>query len=823
MIGHIRKKDKKHQLLLNHLLAVSQLSGQFAEKIGLKEAGEIIGLLHDLGKASNQFQNYLLSGTGEKDPDADGYIDPEKMQGKIDHSTAGAQLIYEKLWSKGPKERISAQILALCIASHHSGLIDCLTPSGQNNFKRRMEKTDENTHKDEALRNLQEMEFLLKDRLTQNLTSQIFEKLKDLQEGNNDSDKTMAFKAGLLIRIVFSCVIDADRVDTADFEMPSNIRIRNWGCYQKWPTLIERLDRKLRDFELKENKNQVDLLRTQVSQACLEFASKKRGIYQLTVPTGGGKTLASLRFALNHAQKHAMDRIIYVIPYTSIIDQNAEEIRKILEEKDKKGHYLSRVVLEHHSNLTPEEETRRQNILAQNWDAPLVLTTQVQFLETLFGGGTRGARRLHQLANSVIIMDEIQSIPINMIHMLNLALRFLVRVCDASVVLSTATQPPLDKLDNAYRALMIAPDQHIIANERELYEQLKRVEVFDRRRTEGWSQEEVAELAERQLVEKGSVLIVANTKKSVRALFQAIAERQISNVHMYHLSTNMCPAHRLKVINEIKERLKLGINEPVICVSTQLIEAGVDIDFGVVIRYLAGLDSIAQSAGRCNRHGNRKDPGNVWIVNPKGESIGKLKDITIGIEQALHVLDDYNDNSEAFGNDPIGLEAMAAYYRYYYYERRNEMKYNIGAESTVGRDDDLFNLLSTNTLSLQAYQRINQIPLDIVFRQSFQSAAKEFHVIDSPTRGAIVQYGNAGEKLVIALCSTPKIEKQFKLLNEAQRYSINLFPHEFDKLAANGIIHEIQESGIFYLEKQYYSNVFGWSDEPVSEVMPFIC
>ena len=238
----------------------------------------------------------------------------------------------------------------------------------------------------------------------------------------------------------------------------------------------------------------------------------------MTVPTGGGKTFASLRFALNHAAHHCksdtmIDRIFYIIPYTSIIDQNAEEARKVLEDKDKNGNYLNKVVLEHHSNLTPDEETRRQNLLAENWDAPIVFTTQVQFLEALFGSGTRSARRMHQLANSVIIFDEIQTIPIRCVHMFNLAIRFLVHACGATVVLCTATQPLLDKVAPIQRALKIQPEQRIIPYEKELFKKLKRVEVFDRRKIGGWSDEEIAGLTIQELREKGSVLIVVNTKK----------------------------------------------------------------------------------------------------------------------------------------------------------------------------------------------------------------------------------------------------------------------------------------------------------------------
>ncbi len=811
-IAHIREKDKELQSLVDHLNEVSELAGEFADKIGLKGAGEILGLLHDLGKASKEFQDYIQSANGMKNPDSDDYVDAKAKKGKVDHSSAGAQVIHENLWSKGSKGQIAAQALALCLASHHSGLIDCLSPDGENNFQRRIEKPEENTHKTEALANFQEIIRKLDGLLSKEVEQQLFATMDGIRE-SNDSKETLTFKYGLLIRFLFSCLIDADRLNTADFEMPGNARFRNYGQYHPWETLIERLDNKIKGFENKQDRNEVDELRSQVSQACLDFAAKPKGIYQLTVPTGGGKTLASLRFALNHAKHHEMDRVFYIIPYTSIIDQNAEEIRKILEDKDEKGQYLDRVVLEHHSNLTPEEETRRQNLLAQNWDAPIVFTTQVQFLEALFGSGTRSTRRMHQLANSVIIFDEVQTIPINCVHMLNVALRFLVHSCGATVVLCTATQPPLDKIDAQYRALTIQPDQRIIQNEQELFEKLKRVEVFDKREVGGWSDEEVANLAVQELEEKGSVLIVVNTKKSARALCQAISQKKIADV--YHLSTNMYPAHRLDVLNAVRK--KLDNKEHVICVSTQLIEAGVDIDFGSVIRYLAGLDSITQSAGRCNRQGLQEGLGNVWIVNPKEENLENLTTIKIGRKQTERVLTDFNDNPEMFGSDRIGLEVMATYYKYYFHERRDEMKYKVGKDSPVGREDDLFNLLSTNAISVQEHQRIKQTLPDIPFKQSFQSASKAFRVIDSPTRGVVVQHGDEGKEIVADLCGAPELDKQYKLLKKAQRHSVNLFSHEFDKLYKMGAIHEVQKgTGIFYLSEEYYSDDFGWSDEPVS-------
>lgn len=818
LIAHLRKKDKEPQYLWDHLYEVSVIAGQLAGKIELKESGEILGLLHDLGKASKEFQNYIRSATGLIDPDADEYIDAKKAKGKVDHTSAGAQLIYEKLRAKGQEGLIAAQVMALCIASHHSGLIDCLSPNGVNNFQRRIEKPEENTHTIEATSNVREISKSLNNLLSKNVEQQFNAKMKKIIEVN-DSKETLTFKYGQFIRFLFSCLIDADRLNTADFETPSNTRIRNLGHYLSWATLVERLDFKLKEFENKAEKNEVDELRNNISHSCLNFSAQPKGIYQLTVPTGGGKTFASLRFALNHAAHHKMDRIIYVIPYTSIIDQNADEVRKILEDRDNEGKYLDRVVLEHHSNLTPEEETKRQNLLSENWDAPIIFTTQVQFLETLFGSGTRSVRRMHQLANSVIIFDEVQTIPIKCIHMLNVAIRFLVQSCGVTAVLCTATQPPLDKINLAHRALFIQTNQRIISDEKKLFEKMKRVDVFDGRKVGGWSNEEVAELAKKELQEEGSVLIVVNTKSSARTLYRYISK--MHNANVYHLSTNMCPAHRLNVLNAIKKHL---LNqEAVLCVSTQLIEAGVDIDFGSVIRYLAGLDSITQAAGRCNRNGIRQNRGDVWIINPSEENLDKLRDIKIGIGNAERVLDDFKDNPKIYENDIIGLEAMAAYYKYYYNELKDEMKYKVNKDSPVGRDDNLFNLLSVNTLSIQEHLRIYNVSPNIPFKHSFQTASKAFNVIDSPMQGVIVPYSDVGKEIVNDLCGAFELEEQYKLLKKAQRYSVNLYIYEMDQMSKKKAILEVQEgSGIFFLDDQYYSIKFGWCDEIVNDLKTLI-
>lgn len=818
LIAHRRESDGAEQKLIEHLFETSKLAEDFTSKIGLSEIGKILGLLHDFGKASDKYQGYLRTQEGLLGPDEDGYVDAHR--GEIDHSTAGAQLVYEKLSGFDKQKQILMQFLALVLASHHSGLIDCLTPDGKNNFLSRIKKQDDYTHFTEAKRKLPQIIEQLDSLLSFAPEKMLWQKMITMNEGERESQDTLSFKHGLLARFLLSCLLEADRLSTSDFENPENEEIRNYGKYVSWDTLVERLEAKYTEYAQKITQMQpgpareVNELRAQVALSCMEAAVKPKGIYQLTVPTGGGKTEASLRFALNHARAHGMDRIFYIVPYITIIDQNADKIRQILEIEEERG----KVILEHHSNFMPSYDTyKRYSLLAENWDAPIVFTTQVQFLEALFGSGTRDARRMHQLANSVIIFDEVQTIPIRITHMFTTALRFLTHDCGSTVVLCTATQPPFDKTGNPYRELNISQQNHIIQNEQELFKRLKRVEVHDERKPGGLSTTEIAELAERALKEKGSVLIVVNTRLSALMLYEEIKRRNLG-ASIYHLSTNMCPAHRLDVLEkEIKPKLKA--REPVICVSTQLIEAGVDVDFGAVIRALAGLDSIAQAAGRCNRNGEREDGGDVWIVNMQEENLDRLKDIKSGQEYAQWVLDDFIDNSETFGDNRIGLDAISRYYELYFAAHASEFDYPISRNSSIDREDKLFQLLSVNTISRKNYQAINQGESpDMLLKQSFYSANSEFRVIDALTRGVIVPYAQ-GEEIIKELCGAYCLENQGKLLKQAQRYSVNLFSNEFDDLSKKGAIKEAQEgSGVYYLNERYYDKEFGWSNKPVSEM-----
>jgi CRISPR-associated endonuclease/helicase Cas3 len=413
---------------------------------------------------------------------------------------------------------------------------------------------------------------------------------------------------------------------------------------------------------------------------CLNGSQRSKGLYTLTVPTGGGKTLASLRFALHHAKKHGMDRVIYVIPFTSIIDQNAEVTRGILEPD---GTLPGSVVLEHQSNLTPANQTWRGKILSENWDAPVIYTTSVQLLETLFGAGTRGARRMHQLANAVLIFDEIQTLPVNCVHLFNNAINFLVDLCGSTVVLCTATQPLLDKVDVNKGAIRIPADGELMPDVKKLFDDLKRVEVINQRKPGGWTMAEVVMLAQVEAGTAGSCLVIVNTKRSAQAIYRLCKEQ--AAIPVFHLSTNMCAAHRKSILAEVRARLKN--QEPTLCVSTQLIEAGVDVDFGAVIRFSAGLDSIAQAAGRCNRSGIR-NIGRVHVVNPQDENLSMLQDIQMGKEKAEWVLDDYKEDPAQFDCNPIGPDAMKLYYDRYFFARKTTMDYPI-SEKSLGHNDRL--------------------------------------------------------------------------------------------------------------------------------------
>lgn len=808
------ERDRK-QSVLEHLNNVAALSRSYAQKIGLPLHGELIGLLHDLGKYSDDFQFYLKSATGLLNPDEDEeFVDAKGLKGTIDHSTAASQLVWQELSKQGQLGVIVGQILALCLASHHSGLIDCLS-TGSNGpvddmFTRRMNKLDKRTHYAEVLEKadkevLENVRRLICDA---EILKGIRDKIREIilqSPIQDDRCVVVQCQIGLLVRLLFSCLIDADRVDSACFENMKRAKLLAGKQDIQWDILVSRLEDHLALFK---QEYPIDRLRNEIAEHCLGAAKRVKGTFSLTVPTGGGKTLASLRFALHHAKINRMDRVIYVVPFTSIIDQNAQIAREILEPE---GVLSGSIVLEHHSNLTPDKQTWLNKIMSENWDAHVVFTTSVQFLETLFGNGTRGARRMHQLANSVLIFDEIQTLPVNCIHLFNNAINFLVEQCGSTVVMCTATQPILNRVDKQKGAIKLHDGSEIIPDVRQLFDDLKRVEILNDRKPIGWLLDEVAELAQEESMITKSCLVIVNNKKTAQDLYRLCAIQDV--IQVYHLSTNMCPAHRKAILKEVKSRL--DEQKLTICISTQLIEAGVDVDFGAVIRVLAGLDSIAQAAGRCNRHNRNKELGRVHVVNLREENLSMLHDIKIGRDKAERVLNDYEQNPEKYGYNCIGPEAMEWFYENYYFSRSIEMDYTVSSKD-VGRDDTLLNLLSINNFSIAEYKRNHQRCPEIYLRQSFMTAAKIFKAIDAPTRGIVVPFGEDGQSIVNELCSIHPTEIGFDILRRAQQYSVNVFSNMLDEFMRSGIVRETQDgSGILYLvDKRYYSSKFGLSEQP---------
>ena len=821
-IAHIRY-DGVVQSVELHLKEAGELASYFAAKIGLADAGLILGLLHDLGKLSKQFQNYIGSAVGNFDIDDEEWVDAKSLKGKIDHSTAGAQYLWQKLSviaTKVGQGELCAQILSMCIASHHSGLIDCLNEDGENNFLRRMNKSYEKTNLPEAILNLSpELKEQIDHLLSVNLVKRVFNKVRGFTKQPKQKETfnhEESFTLGVLTRFLFSCLIDADRLNSAEFEDPQKKLIRQkLSGLVDWPLAIKRLDAKLSTFKIE---NAIDEIRRDISDTCFKRASSMQGIYTLTVPTGGGKTLASMRFALEHARQNKLDRIFFIIPYTSIIEQNANAIKDILEREQDAFSW----VLEHHSNLEPEQQTWHSKLASVNWDTPIIFTTMVQFLDTLFSGGTRSVRRMHQLAKSVLIFDEVQTLPISCVHMFSHSLNFLCEQANTTAVLCTATQPLLNNLPtSSYGQLRLVDDSEIVEDKSKLFEDLKRVVVNNSCKSGGWSEREIFDLVLKRNYENQSCLVIVNTKSWARKIFIE-CQQTIHKDALFHLSTNQCAAHRKIILKKIRDRLTQHL--PVLCISTQLIEAGVDVDFANVIRFLAGLDSIAQAGGRCNRNGRLKNKlgeftcGQVDVINPTDESITSLVDIVEGQEAAKRVFGEMNLT------DILSPAAMDTYFQYYFFERHKDMIYPLPKQN-----DCLLNILANNDKNNGAGANKERAKLGKtpILQQSFMAAGKAFKAIDAPTQSVIVPYGDQGEAIINQLCCTSKKFDAggfYDALRKAQQYSVNVFPNVWQKLLEQTAVIEVQEGeGIYYLDKQFYSEYFGLSDEKRECFASLIC
>ena len=696
-----RREDGTFQPLKEHIENVGERAAQFAAAFDAAEHGREAGLLHDIGKYSSKGQKR------QRDPE---------HTAKVDHSSAGAQEAFRR---KDP-------MAAFAVAGHHGGLPN-MGGKGDldtGTLMARLHKPLTGGDDPSAWKR----EIVLPDRISMPQWA------VQCREGRVQA---------LYTRMLFSCLVDADFLDTEAALQGQQPR----GGYASLEELLQKIQAHAAPW-LKEPKNELCAKRSAILRSCLQGGEREKGLYTLTVPTGGGKTVSSLAFALTHAVCHGMKRVVYVIPYTSIIEQNAKVFAEILGPEN---------VLEHHSQTELADEkgdsetpdARRRRLACENWDAPVIVTTAVQFFESLYAAKTSRCRKLHHLADSVVIFDEAQTLPVPFLKPCISAIGELVRHYGVTAVLCTATQPELGRLFNE-----LAPElsiREIAPEPDELFEFFRRVS-FQR---EGQLSNE--ELAAR-LTETEQVLCIVNTRKRAREIFQLLPEEG-----RFHLSTLMTPQDRKRVLDAVRERLKE--RKPCRVVSTSLVEAGVDVDFPAVWREVAGLDSILQAAGRCNREGKKSAAeSSVHIFHADGNIPRMLK---LNVAAAESVLADYEDVNTR--------PAIHAYFQTL-----------LWAKGDAALDE----------------KRI----LESESAFTFRNTAEKFHLIDENTITIYIpSKADSGDIQALR-------EKQFSkgLLRRLSQSAVNLYDTECQKLMENGALEMDTEDGhAILLNPKMYSDECG--------------
>ena len=700
--AHSREGQRKEtwQPLEVHLCGVGELARNFAERFGAGQWGALAGLLHDAGKYTEAFQR-RLAGAGNR----------------VDHSSAGAKLAVHSFNRPG-------KLLAYCIAGHHAGL-----PDGLDN-------------------DLACLRARLANAVIPAPALHLAHKrpAPDVFPFVPTIGRT-GFQCAFFIRMLYSCLVDADFLDTEKFM--DKERSDHRRGYPTLVTMWDRLTGHLADFAAKANPSPIDPWRAKVLDWCLNSADSTPGLFSLNVPTGGGKTLSSLAFAVKHAITHGLDRVIYVIPYISIIEQNADVFRDAVGRE---------AVVEHHSNYDPKRRTdsntadpsgdeglsKRHELAAENWDAPLVVTTSVQFFESLFAHRSSRCRKLHNIARSVVILDEAQMLPPALLRPCLEALRELSESYGTTVVLCTATQPALTRREGF--AFGLEPPREIVADVPGLFGALKRTRV------EHLGKLTDDELAA-QLGEHEQVLCVVNTRAHARRIHGLLG----NGASVYHLSASMCPAHRSAKLAAIRAALKAG--QPCRVVSTQLIECGVDVSFPVVYRAEAGIDSVAQAAGRCNREGEMPE-GIVYVF--AAEAAPPAGELRRAAEEGQVVL-------RAFA-DPLSPEAVTAYFEALYWR--------VGPEGLDKSNDRISGIFS----ALHAGANTLDFP--------FRAVSQEFQMIASVCEPVIIPWGKEGEAIVLGL---EHAEHTGGLARRAQRYTVQVPGRVRAALITAGDVECIQE------------------------------
>lgn len=706
--------------MLDHLTTTAEKAECFASKFASSNWGKAAGFAHDAGKSRAAWQKYLQDKSGYG-YDEEAHL--ENKPGKIAHAIHGAKLV-EQVFGK------AGRFLAYIIAGHHAGLPDWSSAQGGGRGS---------------------LQYQINTPIAlDEIDPQLAEKLETLKLARppwkfNNSGLDLS----LWIRMLYSCLVDADFLDTEAYLEEETASIR--GAFASLPELRTSLNNYINALEKNAPETKINAIREMVRKKCLEKASQERGVFALAVPTGGGKTLASLTFALEHAITHKMERVIYVIPYTSIIEQNADVFRNAVGKEQ---------VVEHHSNLSEEEDSAKSRLAAENWDAPIIVTTAVQFFESLFAAKSSRCRKLHNIVNSVIVLDEAQLLPVEYLQPILETMQLLVDHYSASFVISTATQPAFEeRCVYGQNFIGLKKINHIMEGEQEkLNQNLKRVRVHlpeNLHATTGL--EEIAA----DLLTHDQVLCIVSDRKSCRELHEMLPEET------YHLSSLMCGEHRSRVIEQIKNDLKS--EQPVRVISTQLVEAGVDIDFPVVYRALCGLDSIAQAAGRCNREG-KLDYGELRVFNPSRKPpagiLRKSTDVTKNLlaEKPEDVLDPH---------------LFEKYFAELYWKANSLDQKEITA------------LLTPEPAELGIY---------------FRTAAEHFKIIDdSQQKSVIVRYAESDYYINLLKKKGP----ERWLMRKLQRYTVNIYNHEFEELLKEGAVEEVKPYIYALKSDSFYSRKLG--------------
>jgi CRISPR-associated endonuclease/helicase Cas3 len=672
----------------------------------------------------------------------------------------------------------------MIISAHHNQLVDGITPDGSGLFIDKINRKDEDS--------------LSYNEIKENFTSSANEYITEinslyllaLDEINLYLDKikktfryinSAQFSLGLFVKYLYSCLIDADRLDAYLFEVKENYQPLN----PNWDDLIKIFELKINSYS---TDTKIGLVRHIISEKCKVASEKDTGIYQLSVPTGGGKTLSSMRFALHHAKKYNKKHIIYVIPYLSIIEQTAKNIRDMFEIEQN-----SPLLLEHHSNIALSDDDEKkdyQKLAASRWDNPIIITTMVQFLETVMSSRGSKLRKLHNMQDSIIIFDEIQFLPTNTVHLFNEVVSFLSKILDSTILLCTATQPLLGLTE---RRNLILPDKPYLIDEVEgCFKDLKRTQIVVESEK---CIEDFAHFIIKNAKQNTNCLVIVNTKKYARDLF-TILNKINEGFELMHLSTSMCSTHRFDVIQKIKDNLTKGIK--VICVSTQLIEAGIDISFNCVIRAMAGLDSILQAAGRCNRNGESVNVKNVYVVPIKDENLDKLKDIKIGKEITQRII---NENPAA---DFSTQEILNKYYDYYFFQRKNIMDF------PTDKGESIYEMLSTNCIGKINYSNKTRNKFNQYIGHAFSSADENYYMIANNTQSVIVYYEES-ESLIEQYTNVTNIKDKINIIRKLEKFSVSLYrDYELKILTDNHAIDVIDdEFGLHILDKRYYDQQKG--------------